>query len=140
MVFGWHLALEEKSVKRLQASVEAVLGVLAGARPQLTAVMPPEPLYAPQAVAATQTRQTLMPGQHPPPREPNARIPEDTTPGGTGEPPPGFVPTMRVVKRGVDSQGNQTTVEEMPLPHVYRELNKPTHKGGKGARPLNTGE
>jgi len=45
-----------------------------------------------------------------------------------------------VVKRGVDSQGNQTTVEEMPLPHVYRELNKPTHKGGKGARPLNTGE
>lgn len=139
MVFGWHLAIAAKNARKLQEGLDGVLAVLARAQPELA---PEEPLEALAAVqeppARTPRVGTLRPGQHPPPQPGVPREPGQ--PGGFGPAPENFVPTIRVVKRGVDEKGRPTSIEEMPLPHVYRELNKPAHKFGKGAKGINTGE
>jgi hypothetical protein len=137
-VFGWHLAITAKNAKKLQEALDAVLAVLARAQPELAPEEPQEALAAVLGAPARTPRVgTLRPGQHPPPQPGIPRAPG--APGGFGEEPENFVPTIRVVKKGVDAQGRPTSIEEMPLPHVYRELNKPAHKFGKGAKGINTG-
>lgn len=42
-------------------------------------------------------------------------------------------PELKVIERRRDDDGNEIIVEEMALPHVRSEMNKPTHKGGRGA-------
>lgn len=136
-VFGWHLALAAKNARKLQEALDGVLAVLARSQPELVPEASQDVLEAALTQGPTPRVGTLRPGQHPPPQPAVPRAPG--APGGFGAEPDGFVPTIRVVKRGVDEKGQPTTIEEMPLPHVYRELNKPAHKFGKGAKNINTG-
>jgi hypothetical protein len=60
-------------------------------------------------------------------------------PAPTPQPPPTQTRNsrpleIRVVERRVDEDGNEIIIEEMQLPHVRAgDMNKPTHKGGRGA-------
>ena len=132
MVFGWHIALTCKSLKALQVAVDSLVDeVLTKVRPTLSE---PEPTISPPVArqeAVQPRRQPLAPGQHPqrmpPPRPPNE-------PGTVvGEAPRNFAPAVRVVQNARDQQGKLHIVEEMPLPHVYSEMNVPNEKG-KGAK------
>lgn len=126
MVFGWHLAFSCKNAKALQVVVESVVkNVLEDAKPMLQQ----EPLEEPAAPVVTR-RQAMAPGRHPPPRAPTPRAPGE--PGTVvGTPPPTV--SLRVVQNSRDEKGKQTIIEEMPLPHVYAEMNRPNEKG-KGAK------
>lgn len=128
MVFGWHLAFTCKSAKALQTVVDSVVkGILEEARPSLQ----PEPAVAaePEAPAPVR-RQPMAPGRHPPPQMAPPRPPG--APGAViGTPPPTV--GLRVVQNSRDERGKITIVEEMPLPHVYAEMNRPNEKG-KGAK------
>lgn len=124
MVFGWYLSIIAKSVKELEKAEHFLHRHLEEARPTLTS-----PEQVPQKAPVVPGR-TLAPGQHPPPRAPVARSASEAL--STPEPPRNFSPALRVVKKSFDEKGRLETVEEMPLPHVYRELNTPNDKG-KGA-------
>ena len=53
------------------------------------------------------------------------------------DPPDGFVPSITTVENTVDEEsGKPIIVREMPLPHIFHDLNKPAHKNGKGAKWL----
>jgi len=128
MAFGWHIALTCKNVKTLQAGVENLIEeVLELARPSLDEPEParPEPAVVPQA-----SSRPLAPGRHPsaraaPPRAPGA-------PGTVVGTPPATV-GLTVVQNFRDEHGKVTIVEEMALPHVYAEMNRPNSKG-RGAK------
>ena len=137
MVFGWHISIDCKSAKALSAAVDAIVNeILLGCRPSLDEPQQrheyQEPAIAPQAAVAAQSRAPLAPGQHPPPRAASPRAPG--APGGPNTPPPNnLTPGLRVVQNFRDENGRQTIVEEMPLPHVHSEMNRPNSKG-KGAK------
>lgn len=132
MVFGWHLGLETRSVRALGAAVAALTAVLEGARPTLTGAAPAQDAGEGESqrdspsVAAPPSR-PLPAGVHPKreayprPPGPSARVP-----------PPQESATIKVISHEVDEDGNVVTIEEMPLPHVYGEMNRPT-AGGRGA-------
>lgn len=132
LAFGWHLGFETPNTKALQAVVEVAVQVLGTAKPELPSVTAYEAQDEVTAAVVPAARsRALAPGQHPPRREPVPRAPG--APARLDAPPPGRVEAIRVVKREVGEDGRQTIVEEMPLPHVYRDLNKPVRKGGRGA-------
>lgn len=127
MVFGWHVQVEADKPKDLQAGIESVIRVLALAKPQLEEAAPkdaPKPPTIPRQTVAT-SRRPLAPGQHPPPRTPPPRQPQGG-PGTFHEPPPDVEFGLRVVKHERGADGKETIIEEMPLPHIHRELNVPT--------------
>jgi len=130
MAFGWHIAFECKNVKALQAVVNSVVtNVLEQSRPSLDEAEPavrPEPAVVPQAAS----RAPLSPGRHPPPRAASPRAPG--APGTVVGTPPDTV-GLRVVQNSRDEHGKVTIVEEMALPHVYDEMNRPNSKG-RGAK------
>lgn len=127
MVFGWHLAFTCKSAKALQTVIDNVVkNVLEEARPTLQQEVVEEQPAAPVAVH----RQPMAPGRHPPPRAPTPRAPG--APGTVVGTPPATV-GITVVQNSRDEKGKLTIVEEMPLPHVYAEMNRPNEKG-KGAK------
>lgn len=129
MVFGWHIAFSCKNVKTLQSIVNAAVKVLDQARPSLVPAV--EQAYREEAPAApTASRAALSPGRHPPPRAASPRPPGE--PGTVVGTPPATM-TLRVVQNSRDEKGKQTIVEEMPLPHVYAEMNRPNEKG-RGAK------
>lgn len=136
MVFGWHIALDCKNAKVLGTTVDNLVNeVLNEAKASLdgpgVTEEPPAPQVASQAPQAA-SRAPLAPGQHPPPRVPPPRPPNE--PGTVvGTPPPGFRPQIRVVQNTRDQNGKVTIVEEMQLPHVYSEMNVPNSKG-RGAK------
>jgi hypothetical protein len=139
MVFGWHIGLSG-SLTEVEAAVQAVVPVLVAARPELDGAAPaparpparaggreaPEegdgPEDAPEAGPARRS-QPLAPGRHPPAKDVTPRPPGPPASGVT--PPEGFIPRIRVVKNEVGADGKLRIIEEMPLPHVYREMNKP---------------
>jgi hypothetical protein len=131
MVFGWHLGIEVPDAHALVAAIGAAVAVLAQAKPSL-APPAPEPYEEAPEPAAPRPGRALAPGQHP------VRVPQPRQPGPPaqlGERPPGRVEGIRVVSRTVDEDTGKVIIEEeMPLPHVYRDLNKPAHKDGRGAR------
>jgi hypothetical protein len=134
MVFGWHVGIDAKSAKDLELVLDTLtVEVLEGLKPSLVTsqtgpVGPPEP---PVAVAVAH-QEPLSPGRHPPPRPATPRAPN--APGTViGTPPQDFSPTLRVVQNSRDDHGKVTIVEEMPLPHVYSDMNKPNAKG-RGAK------
>ena len=81
----------------------------------------------------------MAPGQHPQRAAPRARPPGAPAPL---DPNAGRrVDSIRVVRSEIDEQtGARVIVEEMPLPHVYRDLNKPAHKDGRGAKLYGSGQ
>lgn len=130
LAFGWHLGFEMPTAKALQNAAELAVAVLARAKPELTSVVEDE---AQAVVVPPQRSRAMAPGQHPPRAAPVARAPG--APARLEMPPPGRTEGIRVVRRAVDEETGSTIIEEeMPLPHVYRDLNKPRHKDGRGAR------
>jgi len=131
MVFGWHLAITCVDRSALQLVVEGIIEkVLTDLRPSLGTVAQPvrlEPAVVPQAVS----RAPLAPGRHPPPRTMPPHPPN--APGTVvGVPPPSGSARLKVVQNFRDDNGKVTIIEEMALPHVYAEMNRPNAKG-KGA-------
>lgn len=123
LAFGWHIQAEAPA-RKLSGLVVAMTAVLSEARPQLTRVgADPERVQRPS--------QPARPGQHPP-REAGLRapgIPADVPPT-----PPGLDVSLKVIRKEIDEETGVTIIEEeMPLPHVYRELNRPTATG-RGAK------
>lgn len=109
MVFGYCLILDMGSAKLLKSVMGKVIDVLKDARPVLRAVAAPV-VSSPPAVATDSPR-------------PSKKAPE-----------------IRVVERRVDDDGNEVIVEEMSLPHVNTvDMNRPSHKGGRGATKTATG-
>lgn len=126
MVSGWHLELMAPA-KTLKKAFPGFLATLQSAAPELGADAPPTYVDPPRQPAA-RPQEPPRPGQRmgtPIPPGPPARV---------DPAPPGFMPTLKVIKDEVDDNGKRTIVEEMPLPHVYREMNRPAHRDGKGAR------
>lgn len=125
MVFGWHIALTAPPRRLLQV-VGGVQQLLALAAPELEDALagvqggPPARASAPDDVA-------------PPPGAPRVPEPASARADSAAAPPSGFVPSIRVVRNEVDPETGRVIIEEeIPLPHVYHELNRPT-PGGKGA-------
>jgi len=134
MVFGWHLSLTCKSAKALKVAVEKAVGTLQGFKASLSGPSEEEldddDIEAAKAAPQPRSR-PLAPGQHPKNRKAVPRAPGK--PGQVvGTPPANFQPAIRVVQNTVDAKGKRHIVEEMPLPHVHREMNEPNEKG-KGA-------
>lgn len=127
MVFGWHLAITCKSAKMLGEVTSAVVGVLQQFRPTLNE---PEPARLEPAVVPQASSRPMAPGRHPPPRAPTPRAPGE--PGTVVGTPPDTI-SLRVVQNSRDEHGKVTIVEEMALPHVYTEMNRPNSKG-RGAK------
>jgi hypothetical protein len=129
MVFGWHLAFECKNVKTLQSVVDSVVkNVLEQSRPSLHE---PEPArQEPAVVSQAASRAPLAPGRHPANRAAVPRAPGE--PGTVVGTPPATV-GLTVVQNFRDEHGKVTIVEEMALPHVYEEMNRPNSKG-RGAK------
>jgi hypothetical protein len=109
LVFGWHISFAMGKAKAAEAVVEELKKVLSKARPVLTAVEPEEPRGA-------------VPVR---PRAP-ARPAQPEAPSNAG---------VRRVENRVDEKRRLWQVDEMPLPHVNRDLNTPTRKG-RGARGM----
>jgi len=135
MVFGWHISMDCKNTKTLDSQLDMMLAeVLDDARASLGGPVTED---RPVTVAAPQAPQTpsgvpLAPGRHPPPR---AALPRQPNPPGTivGTPPPPGSASLKVVQNFRDENGRVTIVEEMALPHVHEEMNRPNSKG-RGAK------
>lgn len=118
MVFGWHIFIESKSAKTLEQDVHSVCEILSNVSPSLE---PATPAPKKPSVAGP----TLVPR---PPNEPAA----------VQEAPSSFVFSKRTAQRTVNQKGEVTIIEEMPIPHVYSEMNRPNSKG-KGAKSIMEG-
>lgn len=136
MVFGWYISVEHKSaaeVKQVFANLIEVVNGFAG-----TFEAEPEDEPAPQPTAKAQKQ-----GKRPTHLQATpANIASQTTarprpPEGTPDPvaPQNYVPRAKLVTTGPNGAKE---VIEMPLPHVYGELNRPASKdpGAKGARAI----
>lgn len=125
MAFGWHVGMSG-SMSEIKSGVRDAIQVLAGARPTLDGPPPQRAARPARAAAAPDPEEEEAPAVPGPGRAPGP-------PARGTEPPPGFVPRLRVTRNDVDEEtGRPFVIEEMPLPHVYREMNKPT-EGGRGA-------
>lgn len=153
MVFGWHIAIEGKGVKDLDRQLDWLRDAVRGVQPVFDAPPAPRAVPEPQDVppppqAAHVVTQDLLAAADDVYRDAEvrqARVASHTTasprapdrPAQDPSPPPGFTPSIRVVKTGVarDSKNRtiQTVETEFPLPHTYvRDMNAPNEKG-KGA-------
>lgn len=120
MVFGWHLGFEAKSQKEAQALVSRLTKVLEKAKPTLE-----QAEETVERAVRTQLPETARRGR---------RVADpDPEPLHVG---PQQVRGVQVVEQGRDAKGKPWTVQEMPLPHVTRDLNAPTGPKSKGARSL----
>jgi hypothetical protein len=129
MAFGWYLQVEGKSAKHLGELVEKLLPVLADAKPSLVAKQQEvDEEEEPQEPPRHRPHPAKV-GTKAPPRPRSAE--EDAAPVV----PRGFTPQIRVIRDEVDAKGKRIVIQEMPLPHVYQELNKPNAKG-KGATTI----
>lgn len=135
MVFGWFLGVETKNAKDVVEAVGFLVEVLKQAKPSL-APIPEQPVRPYQSQYRDRTtdaeKQALELGKHgtkAPPRAPEYVGPDP-------QPPQNVVPRLTVISRGVDKKGRTVDEVEMPLPHVYSDLNAPKHKDGKGAKGI----
>lgn len=105
MVFGWHISFSTKGTKAAEELVAKLEPVLAKARPSL-------------ASADVEERPAQTPARH------------------TTEAPPvesGHRDGVRLVSQTRDAKGRLKIVQEIPLPHVHRDLNVPQPGKRKGA-------
>lgn len=127
IAFGWHVTIEAGSAKVLSERVESVRQALTNVRPSL--VEQPVSRRAEREVAKVEPTDPALLKKIGPPRAPGE-------PGLVGQVSPGnFAFTKQVTERKVGQKGNVTIVEEMPLPHVYSEMNRPNAKG-RGAKAI----
>jgi hypothetical protein len=124
MVFGWYLEIHGKKAAAISAATSVLIEVLEGAKPSL--VSTPE---VPQARPVVSTP-VVQESPKTPPKKEESR---------------GSM-SVNVIHRKVNPQTGQITeITEMPLPHVYRDLNVPTEPtfspklgkyvgGGRGAK------
>jgi hypothetical protein len=133
MAFGWHVQLSG-SMSEIKSGVRDAIEVLAQARPTLDAPMPrPRAARPAAALRAPDPDEEAPLGDAGPARAPGA-------PAKLLAPPPNLKVRLRVTRNDVDEEtGRPYLVEEMPLPHVYQEMNKPT-EGGRGATKTAGGE
>ena len=107
LVYGWHVAIKAPDGRVAGLVVDDLARVLSKAKPVLESAVKKIPVKHRQAVEE--------PEPSPAPR---------AQPRAVG---------VHAVERGVDGKGKAWMVEEMPLPHVSRDLNIPNSKG-RGAR------
>lgn len=129
MVFGWYLSIGLKNTKELAAASAHLIRTLEGFKPSLSTASvsavsadratsgPPVPVPHRPLPAAVKAMTNATP-----------RSPSD----GRDPTPPNQAP--RAVT--MTGPGGRNEVLEIPLPHVYRELNKPKEGSTKGARTL----
>ena len=115
LVYGWHLSVTMKGAKVVESAVKSLIDqVLSKAKPSLSPVV--EERQAPPRPAPSGGRRQAEPDP----------TPQSQEAGVAG---------ISVVARGHDAKGKAWTVQEMPLPHVTRDMNVPTQKR-KGARSI----
>jgi hypothetical protein len=150
LAFGWNLGIEAPNVKKLATAVDSLNKVLATAKPVLTSpsrgtggavqsfqdVEPPPPQrfsqQPPRRMFGSAKKPVIPPQRNKKAMFNHSRPPNQEAP--IDEAPEGFMPTITTVSSGMDQEtGKQTLIREMPLPHVYRDLNRPNAKG-KGAK------
>jgi hypothetical protein len=120
MVFGWFLQLDLKTAKQVQEAVQAIQEALE-ATTLVEAPAPTQPLpRPPQKLASEVAKMTTA----------TPRAPEYSP---DPVPPTGYQPQVKLGRMGPDGKRE---VLEMPLPHVYGELNKPKQGSTKGVRTL----
>lgn len=56
-------------------------------------------------------------------------------PGRADPAPPGFRPEIKILSQSKGSGGRVVSVEEIPIPHIHREMNVPNNRG-RGAKLL----
>lgn len=126
MVFGWHVQIDSPNAKSVKSQIEPLLEVLKAARPSLVqepvAAQSPEPAVQPMP----RGRPQRPPGTTAHPRSPNE-------PARVQRAPEGFQPSLTTVRDDVDEDGKRHIEQEFPLPHVFREMNRPNDKD-RGAR------
>lgn len=133
MVFGWYLALSA-APRRLAQALGGVQQILAAAVPELTDALADAAAGSlargDDAAFAAPPPGSLRPPEREQERWDDVRPQEPTS----STPPPGFVPRIRVVRDEIDGEtGRRIVEEEVPLPHVYRELNQ-LNERGRGAK------
>jgi hypothetical protein len=133
LAFGWHLSLTTKPAKSLVTAVNGVIEVLKKYKATLELPEVTEEAV-PQAMMVRQRRKVLAPGEHP-----EKPVVHPRAPAASNEPKYDGVSTgdikIKVVQHTVDENGKVTHIDEMPLPHVHHEMNRPNAKG-RGARKV----
>lgn len=153
MAFGWYIVFETKNAKELKALIPEAVTILQAAKPDLNPVVEEEerPAPTPKKLLRYKSPYANDPdvaaalaaaGSTAAPRAPSMEG-EDDEP----RPPPGLKVKLTTVENTIDSKGKRKIVQEMPLPNVYQELNKPTKPewsethgryigGGRGAKSV----
>jgi hypothetical protein len=153
LAYGWNLGVDAPNPKKLAEAVDCLVKVLAKAKPVLQSaatqephrfvprptLVPDRPKFGQKQQAAPQNNTARLPHNRGPNRgkvtgRPTPRPPGEEAP--IDEAPPGFSPRITTIKEEIDSDGRKTVIQEMPLPHVYREMNVPSKPGGRGAKLL----
>jgi hypothetical protein len=123
LVYGWHIQIEGPKAE-MKEKVELAKTVLAKANPTLYPAGTTQKLPVQSALPKAAPKRPLAPGQHPPPRAAVPRPPSGEA--AVDSPPPNFEFKIRTIEDRIDEGGKRRIVEEIPLPHVYRDLNVPT--------------
>ena len=117
LAFGWYLEVSAKSAKELVAATASFSEILRGG-----ASIPQAQIIKGSSI----NRAQVMSQTEASPRAPDRSIPDPVAPktARTG---------LRTTNTGLDKKGNQTYIQEMPLPHVYGDINRPKPGSSKGA-------
>lgn len=118
MVFGWSVGVTAASAKGVVEAVEKLVPVFSSISPL------PE---SPRPVAAAAIPRQVVHGTKARPRAAERFGPDPV-------PPPRLQVGVRVIRNEVDAQGQRHIIEEMQLPHVYEDINKPKPGSEKGAK------
>ena len=122
VAFGWHLSVEEKTSKALKGSVTWLCTYFATVKPELNSTESQEAIDDEDIERAKRTRVSAAPQKPNVPKGmPPPRLP-DGNPGMAHQPAP--PENFQFAMKSIDKD---TT--EIPLPHVYRDLNSPNAKG-----------
>lgn len=142
MVFGWFFGIEAKSAAGLVTAVQELIPILARGPSIAQEVAAEEkakvPVQPKKYVSqyADRTHQSAKEGLEqeglPAERAAPQREGREFEIGPDPVTPRNFRPVLKVLAVGTDDKGKRTTIEEMQLPHVYKDNNVPNDKG-KGA-------
>lgn len=139
MVFGWFLGVEAKSAADLVKAVQELTPILARgpvigrvvAEEQVLA--PPTPVKKYVSQYADKTPQAVKDADGEQVESAPQRTQREFENGPDPVAPKNFKPQLRVLAVGTDERGKRTTIEEMQLPHTYKDNNIPQPGSTKGA-------
>lgn len=139
MAFGWFLGVEAKSALALIDAVKDLVGVLEGgpgfakAVAEVEVPMPTKKYVSPYQDKTPKSVQDALDGDSVE-RSAATREHREFEVGPDPVAPKGArLPALKVISMGTDDKGMRTSVEEMPLPHTYKDSNKPKPGKTKGA-------